>query len=253
MNRLSHFESAIIGFFVGVVNATYLVFVISSKGFLGTWISWLSLKPLLDIFIDVHHVSLLISFVFFILVYVFYSLIISRILRVSSVTLRVFFIALCVAVLGLVVYDQVVGSKGYKINTPDEFVVVAPLRQKNSTPQSYFGEFDARADLNNDQKDDVVFLIPRIQKGKEPLYYLTAALASKQGYEGLNLIFLGGNVDPKQINVDNGLVSLEYKDRSVKNNLDTKKMYIKLIDQQLYQVNIVSGANGTTTEIVSGN
>ncbi len=252
MNRLSYFESAIIGFFVGVVNATYLVFVISSNGFLGTLISWVSLKPVLDLFTNVHHESLWISFGFFILVYVCYGLILGFIFRTGSTVIKVFAVTLCITVVGLVIYDQVLGSKGHTIDTVDEFFV-ASLQQKSTTPQSYFGDLDVRADLNNDQKDDVVFVIPRIQKGKEPLYYLTAALASKRGYEGLNLIFLGGDVDPKQMSVDNGLVTLEYKDRSGKNDAGLKNMYMKLIDEHLYQVKIVSGANGTTTEIVSDN
>lgn len=253
MNRLSYFESIVVGFLVGVTGATYLVFVMSSKGFLGVWISSLFLKPLLDMFDHLHNGSLLVAFIFFVSVCILYSVLVNYVLRKTSVLGKVIFITFLVSVIGITLYDQVVGSRHHKVITPDEMISVVLPQQKKTVPEQYFGAEDAYGDLNSDEKNDVVFLIPRIQKEREPLYYLTGSLNSGRGYEGLNLIFLGSNVDPKGISVENGLVSIEYKDRSLSKDAQNKMFYVKLIDEHLYQVRLVSGVQGTTTEVVLDN
>ena len=76
----------------------------------------------------------------------------------------------------------------------------------------YFGN-DAVGDLNGDGRDDVAFLLTQTSGGSGTFYYLTAALATEKGYEGLNAVLLGDRIAPQTTEIADGKITVNYADR----------------------------------------
>lgn len=76
----------------------------------------------------------------------------------------------------------------------------------------YFGN-EAKADLNGDGVNDVVFLLTQNSGGTGTFYYVTAALSSKYGSKGTNAIFLGDRISPQTTEIRNGEIVVNYADR----------------------------------------
>ena len=235
MKKLSLFESLIIGLFVGVVVATYLVFMYSTGGFVGQILSWISLVPVLGLFNFPIDKFLSISFVFFVLVYTIYGFIVGSIIRNSRKMKVLFFIILLLLVVAIY-FEQVSGMATQSKQQGEDIPV---LTIATTTPPQYFGKIEAEGDLNSDNKDDVAFVIPRIDTDTKGLsYYLTTALSSGRGHVGTNLIFLGNKVDPQKIDIENEQITVEYIDDADKNASSTKKMYFKVVKNVLVEDNL---------------
>lgn len=79
---------------------------------------------------------------------------------------------------------------------------------------SYFGN-EARADLNGDGRDDVVFLLTQEPGGSGTFYYVVAALAAEDGYVGSRALLLGDRIAPQSVAIDsNGIITVNYADRA---------------------------------------
>lgn len=63
----------------------------------------------------------------------------------------------------------------------------------------YFGN-DLITDLNNDSRDDVVFLITQQTGGSGTFYYAVSALNTEKGYIGSDGYYLGDRIAPQTIN-----------------------------------------------------
>ncbi len=61
-------------------------------------------------------------------------------------------------------------------------------------------------DLNNDGRDDVVFLITEETGGSGTFFYVVAALQTEGGYVGSQAYFLGDRIAPQNINKGNGKI-----------------------------------------------
>lgn len=62
----------------------------------------------------------------------------------------------------------------------------------------YFGD-DLKTDLNNDGREDVVFLITQTGGGSGTFFYAVAALNTGTGYAGSDGYFLGDRIAPQSI------------------------------------------------------
>jgi len=70
------------------------------------------------------------------------------------------------------------------------------------------------SDLNNDRNEDAVIFLTYQGGGNGTFYYLGAALSENGKYTGLNSILLGDRIGPPTAKVQNGLITVEYLDRS---------------------------------------
>jgi heat shock protein HslJ len=79
---------------------------------------------------------------------------------------------------------------------------------------SYFGN-EARADLNGDGRDDVVFVLTQELGGSGTFYYVVAALAENDRYVGSRGLLLGDRIAPQSVEIDsNGIITVSYADRA---------------------------------------
>lgn len=70
----------------------------------------------------------------------------------------------------------------------------------------YFGN-EVRHDLNDDGREDVVFLITQEGSGSGQFFYAVAALATSTGYIGSEAFFLGDRIAPQSTNIDEGMTA----------------------------------------------
>jgi hypothetical protein len=215
MRKFTPFETAILGFFVGVIVAVCLAFFTSSNMFLGQIIRWVSLLPA-GYMLGVPVGHLVYEFLFVVLVYTFYGFVIGAVLQFTitdKTKLAAGLMALVFLGMGTEQYFGMVFQPAEaEQHIAQVFQATEHARSakegSNKTVQ-YFGT-EAHGDLNADGKDDVAFLIPRNDETRGTIYYLSTALATDAGYTGTNLLFLGDEVTPKNISIKDGVIDVEY-------------------------------------------
>ena len=68
----------------------------------------------------------------------------------------------------------------------------------------YFGN-EMKHDINNDGREDVVFLLTQERGGSGTFFYVVAALNTPKGYITSHAFFLGDRIAPQSINIDEEL------------------------------------------------
>lgn len=239
MNRLNTFEAAIIGFFTGVVVASYWAFLESIGRSMGNILSTVSLVPVQQYVHVSHDASIYISFLFFIIVYVVYGIAISLLLRLGKKTKYILIVVL-VMLVGFIIVDE--KNKTHSLHPGLNEISVESISAPtidthvSKKPEQYFGEIEVRGDINGDQKDDIVFIASRKNTDKTLLYYMSAALAVKDGYQGTELLFLGDGVQPVKLSIDSNKIAIEYNNLLNKKATTTKMMYVTLSGNDLVKV-----------------
>lgn len=100
-----------------------------------------------------------------------------------------------------------------------EVTLVDGLSETEAAPGSatkittqYFGN-EVFGDLNGNGKDDAAFLITQDGGGSGTFFYVVAALQTETGYEGTNAILLGDRIAPQTIELQDGMLAVNYTDR----------------------------------------
>lgn len=101
----------------------------------------------------------------------------------------------------------------------------------------YFGN-EYKADLNNDGREDVVFLLTQETGGSGIFYYVVAALNTEGGYIGSDGYLLGDRIAPQTINTSpnprhQNVIVANYADRALGEPMSTQpsighSAYLKL-------------------------
>ncbi len=101
----------------------------------------------------------------------------------------------------------------------------------------YMGN-EYKTDLNDDRREDVVFLLTQETGGSGIFYYAVAALNTEQGYVGSDGYFLGDRIAPQTITMSQNprhkhVVVVNYADRAASEPMTTqpslgKSAYLKL-------------------------
>lgn len=104
----------------------------------------------------------------------------------------------------------------------------------------YFGN-ELKTDLNNDGKEDVVFLITQETGGSGVFYYVVSAIKTDDGYIGSDGYFLGDRIAPQNINNSQNpkhknVIVVNYTERGPNDSMSTqpsfaKSAYLKLDDK----------------------
>ena len=82
----------------------------------------------------------------------------------------------------------------------------------DGTVTRYFGN-EARADINQDGREDVVFLLTQDGGGSGTFYYVAAALGGARGVVGTNAVFIGDRIAPQSTEARGGEIVVNYADR----------------------------------------
>lgn len=93
----------------------------------------------------------------------------------------------------------------------------APGSASKVTTQ-YFGN-DLKTDLNNDGREDVVFIVTQNTGGSGTMFYVVSALNTEQGYVGSDGFFLGDRIAPQNIEMS---PNSQHKNVVVANYVDRK-------------------------------
>ena len=253
MNRFTLFETSILGLFAGAVVSAYLVFLDSTGGFIGQILSWISLKPLLNLLNFPTNHYLLYSFLFFVIVFTIYGFIIGLAFRIGKKTKFLFLATIALILVGGF-FEQ---KNGFTLQSQQEkFLSSSLTTELESTAiiaEQYFGK-EAKGDLNADGKNDIAFITSRNDKDRGILYYLLASLKISRGNSGTNLMFLGDKLEPKSIDIKDGRIIVECVDYSNKKATTTKLIYAKVTEGNLVEVkNIDIDSKAATTSPIKNN
>jgi ABC-type branched-subunit amino acid transport system permease subunit len=234
MKKLNLFELALLSLFAGVLVSAYIAFVESSGAYLGYILNWISLKPIVDNIVAPFGHPIALSFILVILVYAVYGSLVGFIMQRNR-TSKFVMISLIILIIIAATIEQLSGKQTPPMPevqiqvTPTPQVVEKPLEPaiEEKIPEQYFGN-ETHGDLDSDGKDDIAFLVSRDDPERGVLYYLIAALTTEQGHVGTNLVFLGDKVEPKSLNIEKGVIEVEYMDLSTKASTTTQKMNLSL-------------------------
>jgi hypothetical protein len=80
------------------------------------------------------------------------------------------------------------------------------------TTTAVFGK-PAYGDLNRDGRNDAALLLVHDPGGSGTFYYAAAAIAASNIYQGTNTIFLGDRISPRAVQIQNGVIIVEFDDR----------------------------------------
>jgi len=83
----------------------------------------------------------------------------------------------------------------------------------SKTTTEVFGE-PVYGDADFDGDEDAVLVFVQNGGGSGTFFYISVALKKDGGYKGLNAIFLGDRIAPKNTQIENGLIIHNYADRS---------------------------------------
>jgi len=251
MRHLSLLESGIIGFFVGVVVSTYVLFVESMGFYLGSVLDYVSWHPfILSISTSGNsafgNASLAVEFVGIVLVYIIYGLIVGFLI-IKGGKLKWSALIILVILIIIVVFQQVTGVVPVQPASPVTYsnINVPPKQIKQPAlpaDQQYFGN-EVAGDLNGDGVSDVAFIISRSDPDRGMLYYLVSSLTTDKGHVGTNLLYLGDKVEPKVISITDGIIGVTYVDHTSKATT-TKVFYAHVESGNLNQLSIAGKGNG---------
>lgn len=94
----------------------------------------------------------------------------------------------------------------YLINS-EQFTLADGLSETEIAPGStsktitkYFGN-EVRTDLNDDEREDAVFLLTQETGGSGTFFYVVAALNTEEGWKGSHATFLGDRIAPQTIEI----------------------------------------------------
>lgn len=117
----------------------------------------------------------------------------------------------------------------------------------------YFGN-EVRADLNDDGREDVVFLLTNDGGGSGTFYYVVAALNTEQGYVGSDAFFLGDRIAPQTTEMSQNLahenvVVVNYAERAAGEPMTTqpsmgKSVWLKLDPETMQWGEVVQNFEG---------
>ena len=107
---------------------------------------------------------------------------------------------------------QIEGQDVTLINGIAETQIIPDSTSKNIT--KFFGN-EVFANFNNDNLNDVAFLLTQDNGGSGTFYYLVVAIKNENGYVGTNAILIGDRIAPQTINFNNGEIIVNYADRKI--------------------------------------
>jgi hypothetical protein len=91
----------------------------------------------------------------------------------------------------------------------------------------YFGN-EIYKDLNDDGRDDVIFMLTQETGGSGVFYYVVASINTKDGYEGTEAIYIGDRIAPQNIISGEGKqVIVNYADRGPTEDFSVKPSFGK--------------------------
>lgn len=228
MKSFKIIESIVIGFLIGVVVSVYILFMDTATRDIGTILKTISLNSLISYFPAQYSNSIIFNFLFYICVYVVYAVVLNLLFKIHkkiALTVSTFMFVILV----LVIIQQINAFRA-PIVKAEPIVETAHL---SSNIKKYFGE-EAKGDLNNDQKEDVAFLIKRKEGNNDgDMYYLTASLKTDQGYQGLNLLYLGQRINIESLIIEEGIISVVYKEFNSEESMVYK---VRLEDDMLVEI-----------------
>ena len=104
--------------------------------------------------------------------------------------------------------------EGTRVTLVDGAAETGDSDSATKTITEYFGN-EVKTDLNNDGREDIVFILTQQPGGSGTFYYVVAALASDKGYVGSEGFLLGDRIAPQTTEKGEGnAIVVNYADRA---------------------------------------
>lgn len=123
------------------------------------------------------------------------------------------------------------------------------LGGESETIIRYFGN-ELFADIDGDEREDVVFLVTQETGGSGTFFYLVGALNRLEGYVGTHAVYIGDRIAPQNITKGEGrVVVVNYADRAPGESMVTppsvgKSLYLLLDAENLQFGEVIQDFEG---------
>ena len=112
--------------------------------------------------------------------------------------------------------EYMIGGKAVKLENGLAETDAAPGSSTKIVTR-YFGN-ELKSDLNNDDREDIAFLLTQETGGSGIFFYVVVALNTKEGYVGSDGYFLGDRIAPQTTELSqnlkqNNVIVINYADR----------------------------------------
>lgn len=134
-----------------------------------------------------------------------------------------------------------IGGTSVKLKDGFAEIEAAPGSASKITIRYFGNEF--ATDLNNDGRQDLVFLLTQVTGGSGIFYYAVAALNTDSGYVGSDGYLLGDRISPQTIEMSpnvkhKNVIVVNYADRAAGTSMTTqpsvgKSVYLKLDNESM--------------------
>jgi len=126
------------------------------------------------------------------------------------------------------------------VNGLAEIAIASDAASKKVT--RYFGN-EAKGDFNGDSREDAAFLLTQESGGSGTFFYVAALLNDGEKGIGTNAIFLGDRIAPQNTEFKNGLIIVNFAERSPSESFSTPpsvgvSLYFKIIGGELKEVTL---------------
>lgn len=233
--KLTIFEFTVISFLFAVILSIGIVYSISlsSSTTPSFPLNYITLSVLLDKLEIARGNEMSIGFIYYVIVFTLYGLVLGIINKYSN---KIKYLSIAIVCLVAFLISQEFAISKANSNLIDSNIInsASVIRSIQNKDKKYFG-FETRGDLNSDNREDVAFIIKRKDEIRGDLYYLSASLRVDDGYEGLNLLFLGDKVVPTELVIENGIIGVAYNKQGVSTTTQLI-YYAKLVDNEIKEL-----------------
>ena len=199
-------ESILIGFLVGVSVSAYMLYMDIAGRSIGRILDTLSLTSILKY--TKYDSSLFISFLFYVLVYIIYIFLINFLLRMNK-KVKISTILILLLLISGIIFEQ---KKAFSAEPNDDMSIPVVNSVSQNEVKKYFGENEVFGNLNDDNREDVAFVVKIYEEESDTnSYYISVSTKNSDGYSAKNLLYVNDDIQIESLKIDNKKIYLQYK------------------------------------------
>lgn len=223
MKNLMIVESILVGFLVGVSVSAYMLYMDTAGRSVGKILDTLSLNTILKY--TKYENSLFVPFLFYVALYIVYVFLVNILLRMNK-KVKISTILILLLLICGIIFEQ---KKAFSTEPNDDITIPVVNSASQNELKKYFGENEVFGNLNDDNREDVAFVVKIYDEESDTnSYYISVSTKNSDGYSAKNLLYVEDDIQIESLKIDAKKIYLQYK------NEDESILFVaELIDDEL--------------------